>query len=201
MAKGTRTLTGGDGVRYRFDPGSLALELLLTGGPGPYSRFEIFFAPTNFVDWLVESRLALTAPLTTGGVRIRPAELTAIKTLRDTFWRIATNLAHDRPLVPADLSTVNDAAATTLRPRIDLETGSFEWVVPITGPQVLGVIAREIVELVVAERGPRVRECSASDCQLLFLDTSRSGNRRWCSMERCGNRNKVRSYRARQDTL
>lgn len=199
MTEGTRTLTGGDGVRYRFDPGSLALELLLTGGPGRYARFEIFSAPADFADWLVDSRLALTTPLSVDDVRIRPVELTAITTLRDTLWRIAPSLAHGRPLMPADLTIVNEAAATTLRPRIDLETGGFGWVTPITGAQVLGLVAREIVELVVAERGPRVRECSASDCQLLFLDTSRAGNRRWCSMERCGNRNKVRSYRARQD--
>ncbi|MDI5982688.1 CGNR zinc finger domain-containing protein, partial [Amycolatopsis magusensis] len=30
------------------------------------------------------------------------------------------------------------------------------------------------------------------------LDTSRPGNRRWCSMQRCGNRNKVKAYRERQ---
>ena len=43
----------------------------------------------------------------------------------------------------------------------------------------------------------RIRECSADDCRLVYLDTSRSGTRRWCSMQRCGNRAKVRTFRAK----
>jgi predicted RNA-binding Zn ribbon-like protein len=31
----------------------------------------------------------------------------------------------------------------------------------------------------------------------MFYDTSRPGNRRWCSMQRCGNRHKVGNYRTR----
>ncbi|NEE48667.1 CGNR zinc finger domain-containing protein, partial [Streptomyces sp. SID8455] len=45
-----------------------------------------------------------------------------------------------------------------------------------------------------------IRTCGADDCRLLFVDTSRPGKRRWCSMERCGNRHKVRAHRARLTT-
>src|SRR5690606_23867005 len=42
---------------------------------------------------------------------------------------------------------------------------------------------------------PRLRQCEA--CSWLFLDTSRGGRRRWCSMATCGNRAKARRhYRA-----
>ncbi|WP_411292945.1 CGNR zinc finger domain-containing protein [Streptomyces sp. CBMA123] len=34
----------------------------------------------------------------------------------------------------------------------------------------------------------------------LAAATSRPGRRRWCSMERCGNRHKVRALRARRET-
>ena len=34
--------------------------------------------------------------------------------------------------------------------------------------------------------------------RLLFVDQSRPGSRRWCSMQRCGNLAKVRSYRDRE---
>jgi predicted RNA-binding Zn ribbon-like protein len=44
----------------------------------------------------------------------------------------------------------------------------------------------------------RVRRCAGNDCLLTFVDTSRPGRRRWCSMERCGNRAKVRAFRNRQ---
>jgi predicted RNA-binding Zn ribbon-like protein len=39
--------------------------------------------------------------------------------------------------------------------------------------------------------------CEGDDCYLMFFDTSRPGNRRWCSMQRCGNRHKVGAYRSR----
>lgn len=40
----------------------------------------------------------------------------------------------------------------------------------------------------------RVRECGDAACGWLFLDTSRNRSRRWCQMEACGNRNKVRRF-------
>ena len=41
----------------------------------------------------------------------------------------------------------------------------------------------------------RVRKCA--QCVLHFLDTSKKGTRRWCSMQLCGNRQKVAAYAAR----
>jgi predicted RNA-binding Zn ribbon-like protein len=32
----------------------------------------------------------------------------------------------------------------------------------------------------------------------MFVDTSRPGKRRWCSMELCGNRKKTATYRRRR---
>ena len=43
----------------------------------------------------------------------------------------------------------------------------------------------------------QVRLCESHDCGWLFLDTSRNGRRRWCSMQGCGSREKMRRYRAR----
>jgi len=40
----------------------------------------------------------------------------------------------------------------------------------------------------------RVRDCANPHCGVLFLDSSRPGTRRWCSMDTCGNR-------AKKDTL
>jgi predicted RNA-binding Zn ribbon-like protein len=42
----------------------------------------------------------------------------------------------------------------------------------------------------------RVRQCG--NCVLHFLDTSKKGTRRWCSMQLCGNRVKVAAYAKRQ---
>ena len=42
----------------------------------------------------------------------------------------------------------------------------------------------------------RVRKCG--ECVLHFQDTSKKGTRRWCSMQLCGNRQKVAAYAARR---
>lgn len=44
---------------------------------------------------------------------------------------------------------------------------------------------------------PRLKICPDDTCQWAFYDVSRNRSKRWCSMEVCGNRNKVRAYRGR----
>jgi predicted RNA-binding Zn ribbon-like protein len=59
-------------------------------------------------------------------------------------------------------------------------------------------IADSAVKLLTNANRKRVRKCRSSRCVLHFLDTSKKGNRRWCSMQSCGNRLKVAAYAARQ---
>jgi predicted RNA-binding Zn ribbon-like protein len=40
----------------------------------------------------------------------------------------------------------------------------------------------------------RIRRCASPECVLLFLDTSKSGRRRWCDMSTCGNRAKAATH-------
>jgi predicted RNA-binding Zn ribbon-like protein len=56
-------------------------------------------------------------------------------------------------------------------------------------------LAREAGDLLATTDLPHVRTCAGSDCGWLFLD--RSGRRRWCTMEVCGNRAKARRHAAR----
>jgi predicted RNA-binding Zn ribbon-like protein len=51
----------------------------------------------------------------------------------------------------------------------------------------------------VVTDGPRerIRECASPICTWLFVDTSKNHRRRWCDMQVCGNRAKVRSFRLR----
>ncbi len=44
----------------------------------------------------------------------------------------------------------------------------------------------------------RLRPCANPNCILWFLDTSKNGTRRWCSMQLCGNRNKVSAHYERR---
>jgi len=43
----------------------------------------------------------------------------------------------------------------------------------------------------------RLRRCASDECARWFVDSSKGGRRRWCSMATCGNRAKAARYRAR----
>ena len=45
----------------------------------------------------------------------------------------------------------------------------------------------------------RFKECRSDDCRAVFYDRSKNHSDRWCSMDSCGNRNKVRAWRERQE--
>jgi len=57
-------------------------------------------------------------------------------------------------------------------------------------------IAIAIAELLSGVSPGRLRKCEA--CILHFLDTSKKGSRRWCSMNICGNKIKVAAYQQRK---
>ncbi|MER7702162.1 CGNR zinc finger domain-containing protein [Kitasatospora sp. NPDC097605] len=185
------------GTRFHFDPGTLCLELLPTGGPGPYARYEVLHRPADLADWAARSRLALPP----GAVRITDGQLTAVRALRDALWRLtAARAAHGAGAGdPADYAVLNRAAARPpLAPQITPD-GTAAPPLPGDGDQLASTVARDAIALFTGPHADRVRECGADDCHLLFVDTSRPGRRRWCSMERCGNRHKIRALRARRE--
>jgi len=61
----------------------------------------------------------------------------------------------------------------------------------------LGRVLVELVRLSDDGRLERVKTCDSNECRWVFYDRSKPSNRRWCSSERCGNREKTRIYRKR----
>jgi len=53
-------------------------------------------------------------------------------------------------------------------------------------------------DLVCGAEFRRIRRCEGSGCILWFLDLTKGGTRRWCSMALCGNRAKARAHRVRK---
>ncbi|WP_329067279.1 CGNR zinc finger domain-containing protein [Streptomyces sp. NBC_01429] len=181
-----------EGRPYRFDAGALCLELLTTGGPGSYGRHEALDEPDALVAWAQRSRLTPGLELS-----VSEAELGAARAVRDALLRLTLARVHDLTPDEADLATLNTAAAgPPLVPRMTRD-GRRAWAPGATGTGLLSAVARDAVELFTGPYAHRIRECGSPDCSLLFVDTSRPGHRRWCAMERCGNRHKARAHRAR----
>ncbi|QOV47704.1 CGNR zinc finger domain-containing protein [Streptomyces chromofuscus] len=183
------------GNPYRFDPGALCLELLPTGGPGALARYEVLHRPADLVTWAGRSRLPAGLDLT-----VTEDELTRARALRDALMLLTADRAHGRPLRPRHLDVVNEAAVLPPLAARLAPDGTRVWAPGATGTALLSTVARDAIDLISGPYADRIRECGADDCFLLFVDTSRPGRRRWCSMEHCGNRAKVRAHRARRST-
>ncbi|MFI1585617.1 CGNR zinc finger domain-containing protein [Embleya sp. NPDC020630] len=187
------TLHSHTGAAYRFDPGALCLELLTTGGPGPYRRYEVLYEPADLAAWATRSRLIPTPVL-----EVAPAEVAGLRELRDALFRVVIAHTRGEPRPIPDLETINAAAARpALAPAIAPD-GTRQWAGNPTGTHLAATVARDAVDLLTGPFAHRIRTCAAEDCHLVYVDTSRPGRRRWCSMEHCGNRHKVRTLRARQ---
>lgn len=121
-------------------------------------------------------------------------DLTRIRRLRDDLR--AGFLSHDA-------ATMADLVDTWLsetpgRLRVDRET-----LEPVfrADPTTFGCIITPILldALAIVRDGfDRVRVCASESCSMIYLDASRNGSRRWCSMERCGSRAKAHAYYERK---
>src|SRR5258708_11067288 len=196
MRAGTsgRVLHDPKGGSFRFDAGAVCLDFAHTGGDGRYAVFEILDEPADLGEWLAEPPLAaiMTVPVTA-------SELAASKTLRQAIWDAAHARAARRPLPAAAVASINRAAvARPLVPELAADGTTACWATPVLATQALSTLAREMIELMSGPLSERVRECASDDCPLVFVDWSRPRRRRWCAMERCGNRHKLRALRARQ---
>jgi predicted RNA-binding Zn ribbon-like protein len=57
-------------------------------------------------------------------------------------------------------------------------------------------IALALIDVIRSGEQQRLRVCEAPDCEGLFVDFSRNGSKRFCSV-RCGNRVNQLAFRAR----
>jgi len=188
-------MTMSDGRDWWFDSGSLAIDFAYTGSMntglfGDEARSETLHAASDLTSWLTGR-----FPEVVDGATDR--DLVDARALRGSLARAAIARSRRDAILSDDVDVINLFAATPdIAPSLVGGTRQAGRSRAKAG-QALSVLAREAVELFTANPTDRIRECAADDCELVFYDESRSNNRRWCSMQRCGNRAKVRAHRAR----
>ena len=127
--------------------------------------------------------------------------LAVAKALRVEIHALFGATAQGRAPKADDLIEINAALARGPDHRkLVVSGGTVAWETGLVGPadhRLLWRIARSAAELLTGDQLARVKLCAMPDCGWLFLDDSRAGNRRWCSMETCGNRHKARRHYGR----
>jgi predicted RNA-binding Zn ribbon-like protein len=139
----------------------------------------------------VEDRLSLYYP------RLDPRAARRARSLRVALYQTFRAAIEGRRPDAADLEVVNgELRRARAGERLIAGRHGFELATG-GGVDPLAAIVLSAAELLTAPELSRVRYCPGEHCGWLFVDTSKSGRRRWCDMSDCGNADKVRRFRER----
>ncbi len=172
-------------LRRRFQTGRPCLDFTHTGGDGEFAKWELLHTPDDAARFL-GAIIGTEPPL------VEPDDMAAVLTLRTAITMLARTRVATGAISGADAHLLNAAAALPpLVPKLTPEPArTFRRGVATAA---LSTLARDAIDLFSSPLADRIRVCEADDCGLLFVDTSRPGRRRWCSMQWCGDRQKKRS--------
>lgn len=127
-----------------------------------------------------------------------------IRAVRDALARVLQAAAHRRAPPAAELALLDKAlAAVRSERRIVWEGKQFRESWLTSDSSALDAALRPVLlsaEALLLDTAAlkRLHECPAKRCGWLFLDSSRNGSRRWCSMRTCGNLAKAHRHQARR---
>ena len=153
---------------------------------------ELLGSPSAAAQWLAGA--GLLAPT----VQLTEPELRALIELREAIRDVlaARNAGQPNPAAANRLTMALACSrlTVTVDPSGDVRlTGADHD--PFT--RVIGAIAAVIAEAAATGTWSRLKSCPGHLCGWAFYDRSSTGKSRWCSMQLCGSRNKMRAYRDR----
>jgi predicted RNA-binding Zn ribbon-like protein len=176
--------------------GAPALDYINTIDPrfGP-SAVDLLSSPEALRSWAQFAGLA-------ENLRVDPRGFRRALNVRDTLDAIFRAVAEGKQPRPRDLTKLRDAYLTILtNARLAGEPGSLEWRLPAQAgvDALLLPVLTSALELL--QTPARIRQCPGDNCGWLFIDETKNRSRKWCSMDPCGSRDKMRRYRSRKRTL
>ncbi|GAB3179725.1 CGNR zinc finger domain-containing protein [Nesterenkonia halophila] len=174
---------------WLFLGGGVALDLVNTLRDRAVAPRETLASDADVVMWLVDA-----------GYPVEPTAAPARPALRAEA--VALRSAVDALLAPGQKATaeqvqlINTWSRVAPVPQLDEDAPGRLTRPPMTPVEALGAVAAEAVAIVERGELEQIKICSHETCGLRYLDHSRAGRRRWCSMRRCGNRAKAARHAA-----
>jgi predicted RNA-binding Zn ribbon-like protein len=186
-------------VTTRLVGGAICLDLANTvdwtnGGDERPAHTEALATPADLATWGARLGLVERRDLTMTGL-----ELKATRRLRQAIHRtFAAIAAGEDPSREATETLMSQYAGAATAGRLEFDAGRWQIAWASDDPRRIRFAAAvSAVELLSdAEQLARVRVCPGNNCGWLFLDAT--GRRRWCSMQTCGSRAKMRRRYARR---
>lgn len=128
-------------------------------------------------------------------------DLAKMHRLRAAMRELVDATAERRPPARGELTVINRALRTRAIFELVVSPDGVSLGHRHEGDPVDGGLSRltEVLARAVSQGDPdRLRVCANPQCRMAFVDTSRTGQRKWCDMATCGNRAKAARHRARQ---
>jgi len=148
--------------------------------------------PRDFLGWAHRCGIGLErAP----GAR----NLSRLHDLRGALFGIFVAVVEERAPAARDLAILNGelADARTAERLVPTDEGFLlSDGAAATIDRFRHAVARDAVDLLTGDLR-RVKRCPDHECLWLFYDGSKNMSRRWCAMDDCGARDKVRRFRER----
>ncbi len=123
------------------------------------------------------------------------------RALREHVHDVLAAAHKRRPAAQGDLEAIASAVQAAHAARVfatssSTSLASYRWSRPTDIEVPLHACALAVEDLLTSVDRRRIRKCGASDCDVYFVDTSKSHRRQWCSMKNCGNREKQKRWRS-----
>jgi predicted RNA-binding Zn ribbon-like protein len=180
--------------------GFLSLDLVNTEVIAYGRRRELLTREQDLLDWLhtmCKKNSSLDKTIST----ISESELTEILNhiydfrflLRKNFESIADGAQIDNNWILSLEKNIENAPFTYKlegKKLIQIPKGSMI-------DRIFSLISLDALQLITAGKLQKIKRCSNPDCPLLFIDTT--SRRKWCSMEICGNRQKLARFQNKKN--
>lgn len=167
---------------------------------------DYLLSPADLIAWaekasmLDEKRIRLLTNAMQSNIRKARVFFADALAMRELLYRMFFSVTLTETIAPDDLCQFNVrlqahfshlklvATDSCYEQSWDLEGDDFQQ---FTAP-----IMKDACDLLLSDRLRRVKECP--NCGWLFLDTTKNGKRRWCSMKNCGSGIKALGWYHRQ---
>lgn len=201
------------GFDFEMSGGDLSLDFVNTVDMRPTDHAkELLPDARQFFSWSRQAGLlsrkdeeelrkaAAAKPVTAEAVRRKAINA------RECLFLVLKHLTDDEPIPPQAAAKWNEVVRSCMGHfELRQDRQGLAWRLRPDIPEaesILWMIVHAAVQLLTGPQVSRIRRCAAENCDWIFLDTSKRGNRRWCDMTVCGNRAKARRFyqRSRQAT-
>lgn len=176
---------------FLFIGNNIAVDFINTEIVSHGQLVDLLEGSADLVRWAQDANLNIDRALT-------QTDLTKVLEFRASLKELYTAKISNFPVSRKALAIVNQHLAEhSTRQVLQCKNNEY-FLQPLPGalsvPMLLAYLAYEGATLLASPQVQRLKRCMNPDCVLIFLDTSRSQKRRWCSMEVCGNRAKVSKH-------